>query len=169
MYRTEHTRVHRRKKKKTGREGVRLQWVLQKEAASSRCHRWRKSTVTPSRASHPSVGEGIKRLARPHFSFALFSPVLTAVLRLRKKKTKTADWDILSAPAAREQNEFTALHCPAWRHHVSWWTHYTLTACLPVCTWNPKDVFLSNTSALLASSQSNFTFVHTSLTKHRWL
>lgn len=49
-----YTHIHRKK-----RESIRLQWVLQKEAVSSRCHRWRKSTVIPRGASHPSVGEGL--------------------------------------------------------------------------------------------------------------
>ena len=156
------------KKKKTGWEGVRLQWVLQKEAASSRCHRWRKSTVTPSTASHPSVGEGIKRLARPHFSFAFSSPVLTAVLQMRKKKPNC--WLGHSFSSCCTRTEW--VHCTSLSrmetscvvmnslHSYSVFTSLHL---------KPKYVFLSDTSALLVSSQSNFTSVHTSLTKHRWL
>lgn len=72
MRKTEHKHVHRKKKKRWGVEKIKLHWGLQ--SVSSRCHRWRKSTVTPSGAAQPSVGEGIKRLARLHFHISLFSP-----------------------------------------------------------------------------------------------
>lgn len=106
---------------KTVRDSIRLQWVLQKEAVSSRCHRWRKSTVTPSRASHPSVGEGIKRLARPHFhcSSLLFLRS-AAVLCLRKLLTGTFFQLLL------HEHRMISLHFTI-PHDVSWWIHYTVT------------------------------------------
>lgn len=90
-------------KKKGEACNLRLQRELR--AVSSRCHRWWKSTVTPSRAFTSRRGRGgLKRLARL-CSHLGSSPLLIHSATV-PPAGETADWDIFSPSAL---NESTAL------------------------------------------------------------
>lgn len=91
---------------------------------------------------HILLWERIKRLAHPlfHSRSSLLFLRSAAVLWQRK----TADWDILSAPAARAENEFAALYYPTFRHDVSRRTRYTLTKCSLIQSDNQRTLLIKH-------------------------